>query len=73
MRRLSALDAQMLYLESPRTPNHVAAIWTYKPPLDGTVSFDDVLERVRSRLHRAAAFRERVAHVPFRLDYPYWL
>jgi WS/DGAT/MGAT family acyltransferase len=73
MRRLSALDAQMLYLESPRTPNHVAAIWTYQPPPDGAVSFDDVLERVRSRLHRAAAFRERVAHVPFRLDYPYWL
>jgi diacylglycerol O-acyltransferase len=73
MRRLSALDAQMLYLESPRTPNHVAALWTYAAPEDGAVTFDDVLERVQSRLHRAAAFRERVAYVPFRLDYPYWL
>ena len=73
MRRLTALDAQMLYLESPRTPNHLAAMWTYAPPPEGPISYDDVLERVRSRLHGASAFRERVSYVPFRLDYPYWL
>jgi diacylglycerol O-acyltransferase / wax synthase len=75
MRRLSALDTQMLYLESPRTPNHVAAIWTCDPTTapNGQVSFEDALERVRSRLHMARAFRERIAAVPLNLDNPYWI
>jgi diacylglycerol O-acyltransferase / wax synthase len=74
MRRLSGLDAQMLYIDTPRTPNQIAAIWTYdQSSAPRPVTFEDVLETVRSRLHLARAFRERLATVPWRLDFPYWI
>ncbi len=75
MQQLSRADAQMLQIESPQTPNHVAAIWTYdaRTAPNGRVAFQDVLSTVESRLHLARAFRQRLVQVPFGLDEPWWV
>ena len=35
--------------------------------------FKDVLAHVESRLHLSRVFRQRLVHVPFNLDHPYWI
>ena len=44
MQQLTGLDAAMLYTETARTPNHVAAFYTYDPSSapGGSVSFDAI-------------------------------
>jgi WS/DGAT/MGAT family acyltransferase len=73
--QLSGQDATFLYLESARMPMHIGSVNVYDQSTapGGQVRFKQILDLVESRLHRARAFRQRLARVPLELDYPYWI
>jgi diacylglycerol O-acyltransferase len=75
MQQLSGLDASMLYMETPQTPNHVAGFYTYDPSTapGGAVSFDASVRNVQARLGLSKTFRRTLVRVPFSLDHPYWV
>lgn len=74
VQQLSAQDAAMLYVETPRAPNHVTAVYVYDPSTaPSAVTFTGILGAVEKRLHRARAFRQRLVRVPLDLDHPYWI
>jgi len=75
MQQLSGLDASFLYFETPQHPTHIGSFSIYDPSTapGGEVSFDDILENTRRRLHLARCFRQKVVRVPFDLDHPYWV
>jgi WS/DGAT/MGAT family acyltransferase len=74
VRRLSALDAQFLNVESRTTTGHVGAVVLLDPAdtASGELTLDDVRDVLEPRLHLAAPFRERLVEVPLGLGYPYW-
>ncbi|MFQ5547101.1 MAG: wax ester/triacylglycerol synthase family O-acyltransferase [Woeseia sp.] len=75
MQQLSAQDAQFLYMESKDNLTHITAVYIYDPSsaLNGMVRFKDIIQHVESRLDASPIFRRRLVHVPFELDYPYWV
>jgi WS/DGAT/MGAT family acyltransferase len=75
MQQLSGLDASFLYLETGRTPMHIGSLSIYDQSTapGGHVTFKEILQFFSERLHKARAFRQRLANVPFDLDYPYWI
>lgn len=75
MQQLSAQDAQFLYMESDDNLTHVTAVYVYDPSTaeDGAVRFKDIIQHVESRLDASPIFTRRLVHVPFELDYPYWV
>ena len=75
MKQLSAQDAQFLYMESDDNLTHVTAVYVYDPSTaaNGSVRFKDIIQHVESRLDASPIFTRRLVHVPFELDYPYWV
>lgn len=75
MQQLSGLDASFVYSETPRSPQHIFNVYVYDPSTapDGKVTFEDILEHYRRRLHVTRTFRQRLVSVPFGLDHPYWI
>lgn len=75
MRQVEPTDAAFLYLESENTHAHGTFVWFYQPHPDSNtdVSFRDIYEHIGSRLDVADVFRQKLAKVPFDLDYPYWV
>jgi diacylglycerol O-acyltransferase len=74
VRQLSGMDAAFLYTERPHAPNHITTVLVYDPDTapDRTVTFDRIIANIESRLHLAAAFKEKILRVPLGLDHPYW-
>ena len=73
MRQLSGLDAGFLYIESEQTPMHVGSLTIYQRPADGGNFARAVLEHIKSRLHLAPIFNQRLALMPFDLGHPVWV
>jgi WS/DGAT/MGAT family acyltransferase len=75
MQQLSGQDASFLYFETPKAPMHIGSFLVYNPETapDSFVRFKDILAHVESRLHLSRVFRQRLVHVPFNLDHPYWI
>jgi diacylglycerol O-acyltransferase len=75
MHQLSGMDASFLYMETGNTPMHIGslAIYDQSTAPGGQVSFKDILQFFDERLHKAKAFRQRLARVPLSLDHPYWI
>ena len=74
LKRLSALDAAFLSLESADAPMHVGWAALFSPPPGGAPpSFDAVRSHVERRLSRAPRFRQRLAEVPLGLGDPVWI
>lgn len=75
MEQLSGLDASFLYLETGNMPMHIGglAIYDQSTAPGGAVTFKDILRFFEKRLHKARAFRQRLAKVPMSLDHPYWI
>jgi WS/DGAT/MGAT family acyltransferase len=69
MEPLSGLDATFLYAETPTTPMNVIATVV----IEGCVSLEEVVERVRERLPDLPSFRKRLVETPFGLDHPAWI
>ncbi|GAA5076225.1 WS/DGAT/MGAT family acyltransferase [Thermocatellispora tengchongensis] len=68
MRQLSALDAQFLDFETVTNVANVAGLAI----LDRVIAREDLLVRLRARLHRVHQLRRRLVRVPLGLDRPYW-
>jgi diacylglycerol O-acyltransferase / wax synthase len=75
MRQLTALDQQFLALEDSRHVGHVGALAILDPSTapGGTVTLEDLQALIAERLPLVPPFRWRLAEVPFRLDYDYWI
>lgn len=75
MHQFNPVDAALLYLETPRTPMHVAMIYVYDVSScpDGPPSFDDIGEEIRRCLPLAPEFRRKIVRAPLDADYPYWI
>ncbi len=75
MQQLSGLDAAFLYMETGRTPMHIGSLSIYDQSTapGGRVTFKEILQFFRERLHKARAFRQRIVNVPLSLDHPYWI
>lgn len=75
MEQLSGLDAAFLYLETAATPMHIGSLCIYDQSTapGGKVGFKDIIRFFDSRLHKARAFRRRLAKVPLSLGHPYWI
>lgn len=73
--RLSALDASFLLLERPNVHMHVAGLVVLDPSTrpDGRLTFEDVAEVLRARVHLVPRFRQKVRFVPLGLGRPVWL
>jgi WS/DGAT/MGAT family acyltransferase len=75
MRQLSGSDTAMLFVDRPNAPNTIAPLTIYDASSapGGSVSYEDVLAHVQSRLDVTPSFRERLVRVPFNLDRPFWM
>jgi WS/DGAT/MGAT family acyltransferase len=75
MRQLTGLDASFLYLETPNAPMHVAGLSIYDPSTapGGKVRFKEIINNIGQRYRDIPAATERLVHVPFDLDHPYWV
>src|SRR3954469_17018074 len=75
MRQLTSLDHQFLALESRRHVGHVAGLAILDPSTapEGKFSCATVKRLLRERLGLLPPLRWRVAEVPLKLDYPYWV
>ncbi len=74
MKALSGLDAAFLYLETPRTPLHVAGLTVFAPATSGArLDFLTFRNHLAARMHLVRTYRERLVMVPFGLGHPYWI
>jgi WS/DGAT/MGAT family acyltransferase len=72
--RLTALDAQFLYMERPTAHMHVGGVSVLEPSTkpDGPLLFDDLKAHVLNRLHLVPRFRQKVVFLPFNVGRPMW-
>ncbi len=74
MQRLSAFDANFLYLESPTAHMHVGSLAIFDPATAAGGWGADTVRRVyEDRIHLVPQFRKRLAEVPLQLDHPRWV
>jgi len=74
MRQLSPLDAAFLYFETPRSPMHIGGLYIFEGNSNQQqYSYQQFLNHVKSRLHIASVFTERLIDVPLNMDLPYWI
>jgi WS/DGAT/MGAT family acyltransferase len=73
--RLSALDANFLFLETPSVHMHVGGLSILDPSSrpDGRLRFEDFVELIKERIHLVPRFRQKVLFVPFGLGLPVWV
>lgn len=77
MRQLSSADWTMVSLDTATAHNTIGIVGIYDPSTRGEsrgpVTYEEVLKYLEARLHVAESFRERLVHVPFELDRPWWI
>jgi diacylglycerol O-acyltransferase / wax synthase len=73
--RLSALDANFLFLETRNVHMHVAGLSILDPSTrpDGRLTFDEFKELIRARIHLVPRFRQKIKFVPFGAGLPVWI
>jgi len=66
--RMSATDAGFLYLDRPHAPLQIASlVW-----IDGSLSVEDLAQRIEARISRAPRYAQRAMPVPLALGHPSW-
>lgn len=74
MERLSGLDASFLYMETPQVHMHVGLAAIFDPKdMPGGYSSQKITRHIAARVRQHAAFRRRLARVPFDLHHPVWV
>ncbi|WP_431920990.1 WS/DGAT/MGAT family O-acyltransferase [Nonomuraea jabiensis] len=68
MRQLSALDAQFLNFETATDVANIGGLAV----LETGLSREKILLRLTERMPEVPQLRQRLVHVPFGLDHPYW-
>jgi diacylglycerol O-acyltransferase len=73
-RKLSAMDASFLYLETPEMPMHVGSMAIFRLP-EGYQGdfFEDFKAMITSRLHIAPILKSRLEKAPLDIDHPSWV
>lgn len=73
--RLTGQDALFLHLDQPHAATHGSMIYIYdQSTVPGKkIKFQDILRHVEERLATSPLFRNKIAHVPGGLGYPYWV
>jgi diacylglycerol O-acyltransferase len=73
-RKLSAMDASCLYLETPEMPMHVGSMAIFRLP-EGYKGdfFEDFKAMIASRLHIAPILKSRLEKAPLDIDHPSWV
>lgn len=66
---LSGLDSTFLYIETPSCHMHIGGVNI----IEGSLDFDTFRATIASRLHQIPKMRKKLAYVPFKIDYPYWV
>ena len=73
-RKLSAMDASFLYLETPEMPMHVGSMAIFRLPDDYKGDFfEDFKAMIASRLHIAPILKSRLEKAPLDIDHPSWV
>jgi diacylglycerol O-acyltransferase len=73
-KRLTALDASFLEVESRTAHMHVGWAALFAPPEVGPApSFDELREHIAARLGRAPRYRQKLAEVPLGVGDPVWV
>lgn len=67
-RRMTAMDASFLYFEKPGAALHIGSTSL----LDGALSRDDLVQHMRSRIHRVPRYRQRAVFDALNLAHPAW-
>lgn len=73
MERLTGIDANFLYMETPAAHMHTIKVAVLETPPGAGSSLDDVKHAMRDRLHLLPQFRRRAVPVPFGLHHPVWI
>lgn len=73
-KKLSAMDASFLYLETPEMPMHVGSMAIFRLPDDYKGNFfEDFKAMIASRLHIAPILQARLQKAPLDIDHPSWV
>ncbi len=75
MQKLGAIDANFLYSETPRNPNHVASLQKFELP-GGTTPGEFVCGLkafMAARIHLVPYLTRKIQFVPGGLDHPVWI
>jgi len=75
LKKLSALDANFLYSESPKTPNHISSVQIFKPTKNQSIDVftKGLKELFRSRLHLVPYLTHKLKFTPGNIDHPVWM
>jgi WS/DGAT/MGAT family acyltransferase len=73
--RLTALDANFLFLEQPSVHMHVAGLSILDPSTrpDGALKYEHLAELITQRIHLVPRFRQKAVFVPFNAGRPVWV
>ena len=70
MDRMNPLDAEFLYLEDGTAHMHIASCAIFEGPAP---PYEELVERIRSKLPLVPRYRQRVRFVPMDLRRPLWV
>ena len=75
MQKLAALDANFLYTETDRMPNHISAFQILELP--GGTDVDDFIANIKrgymERLHLVPYLYRKIQFTPGNFDHPVWV
>jgi diacylglycerol O-acyltransferase / wax synthase len=74
IRKLTAVDASFLYLETPEVPMHIGSMAIFQLPEKRRGDFfEDLKAMIAARLHLAPMLTWKLAHTPLDIDRPSWI
>src|ERR1700741_4625691 len=74
IRKLTAVDAAFLYLETPEVPMHIGSMAIFQLPNRTRGDFfEDLKAMIAVRLHLAPMLTWKLAHTPLDIDRPSWM
>ncbi|MGI9325003.1 MAG: WS/DGAT/MGAT family O-acyltransferase [Pseudomonadales bacterium] len=75
IKQLSAQDASFVFMETKASPMHIGSVYVYDrgTAKDPRIDEQQIMRFYEERLHLWTFARQRLARVPFDLDYPYWV
>lgn len=73
MKRLTAMDAAFLYMETPNAPAHAAGLQLFEPSADGRDFYDAFRAHLITRIPLLPHLHQRLHETPMGLDHPVWV
>ncbi|MFW5708745.1 MAG: wax ester/triacylglycerol synthase domain-containing protein, partial [Chloroflexota bacterium] len=66
---LGPVDTAFYYTESSEAPMNIGSVAVF----EGRINFDDILNTIDSRIHRAPIYQQKVVQPPLFLGQPMWV